>query len=98
MSTEDRSMFVTVYLPIAGWKAVLYGYTVEDGYEGWEPYETSYFAYSSKADAERSAKAWAKDLDVRYVKSNEPDVDASDKSVTEQLRELIPGIKVVTLK
>ena len=91
---EDRSPFITVYMPMAGWKAVMY--TFEEGY--WAPWCTSDFAFKTKAQAEAYAKRWAEDEEVRYVESEEPDVPASDKSVTEQLREIFgDSLEVISL-
>ena len=92
----DPNFYISVYKPIAGWKAIMYGRDPDCG-GMFVPWETSQLAYSSKTDAELCAKSWAKCEDIDYVKSDEPDVDASDKSVTEQLQELIPGLTVVTL-
>ncbi len=87
MNDEDRSPFITTYLPVAGWKAVMYTYD-EDDY-GWAPWSTSDMAFKYKAQAEIYAKHWAKMEGVRYVPGTEPDVPASDKSVAEQLQDLL---------
>jgi hypothetical protein len=94
---EDPNFFISVYMPIAGWKAIMYGRDPDcDGM--FVPWETADIAFKTKAEAEDHAQSWAKNEGLRYEPSDEPDVDASDKSVTEQLQELIPGIKVVTMK
>jgi hypothetical protein len=49
--------YVTVYQPIAGWKAVLMVW--DDEFEVHMPWETGYFAYPSKEEAETDAKSWA---------------------------------------
>lgn len=61
--------FITVYQPIAGWKAVMYWWNDEDapfpkGF--WEPWQTSPFAYSSEAEAERWGRAWAEAEGIEF--------------------------------
>lgn len=62
--SEDKSDFITVYNPIAGWKAVHYTWN-DEGF--WEPYQTGYLAFVNKEDAIKNAKAWAEAEGVRYV-------------------------------
>ena len=94
----DTSPFISVYMPIAGWKAIMY--TWADEYGGyWEPEETGSFAYATKAEAIQDAYAWAMAEGLPFRDTDPEDTDdAPNKSVTEQLQELIPGLKVVTLK
>ena len=81
--------YVTVYKPIAGWKAVLLVKS-EDGY--FEPYNTSYFAFKTKAEAVIAAKSMAEAEEVPFVDDDVvDDSDAPDKSVTEQLLEIFGG-------
>tara|TARA_R110001599_G_scaffold342409_2_gene564152 strand:+ start:10609 stop:10836 length:228 start_codon:yes stop_codon:yes gene_type:complete len=47
--------YITVYNPIAGWKAVLMEET--DGF--CEPWQTDSFAYHTKEEAISAAHAWA---------------------------------------
>jgi hypothetical protein len=64
MTTEDKSTFITVYKPIAGWKAVMMSWN-EDGF--WEPWQTGMFAFKTKAEAEVDAQMWAEAEELRYV-------------------------------
>lgn len=60
-------IFVTVYKPIAGWKAILMS-----DLEG--PLQTGYFAFRTKSEAVRDAKDWAKaeNLTFKYFKDKCP--------------------------
>ena len=51
--------YITVYKPIAGWKAVLM--STKDG-----PIQTGYFAYETKEEAIKDAKGWAKADEIEY--------------------------------
>jgi len=67
---EDHTDYISVYKPVAGWKAIqMWWNTSEDhipqGF--WEPWTTSPFAFKSKAAAELYAKDWAEAEGVRYV-------------------------------
>lgn len=68
ISVEDLqkyNFFVDTYHPIAGWKAVLIGFTTEDPGGGfWEPYETSPVAFDTKAEALEWGKSWALSVEV----------------------------------
>lgn len=57
--------FITVYKPIAGWKAVKYWWNPEMG-GFWEPWQTGDFAYATKEEAEEDAKIWAEAEDTPY--------------------------------
>lgn len=55
--------FITVYFPIAGWKAIQYWWNPE-GF--WEPWQTSDFAYNTEDEAEVYAKSWAEAEDLPF--------------------------------
>lgn len=57
--------FISVYKPIAGWKAVQYWWNPDMG-GFWEPYQTSDFAFSEKEKAQIVAQHWAKSEDIPY--------------------------------
>jgi hypothetical protein len=97
MSNERPDAYITVYMPIAGWKAVML--TVDEECGGMHtPWETGDCAFATKAEAVADAKQWAGAEEIPFFDDCPKQVDdAPDKSVTEQLQELIPGIKVVTL-
>lgn len=62
--------YISVYKPIAGWKAIQYCWNHEYG-GFWEPYQTSDFAYATKEQAISNAKAWAKEIDLPFVEPKE---------------------------
>ena len=67
---EDHSSYVSVYKPVAGWKAIqMWWNTEEPGISGgfWEPWETSAFSFATKKEAEDYAKSWAAMDGLRYV-------------------------------
>lgn len=70
--TEETksSGFITVYKPIAGWKAVQYWWNSEAG-GFWEPWQTGSFAFATKEEAEKDAKFWAEADDLPYYPSKE---------------------------
>ena len=83
--TSLPNAFVTVYMPIAGWKSVLLVRDSECGNEH-VPEETGMFAYATKAEAVADARLWAKDLELRYIDvCPEKTEDAPSESVTEQI-------------
>ena len=59
----SMNSYVTVYKPIAGWKAVLMT-TDKDGFE--EPWTTSPFAFATKQEAIDYAKGWAEAEEIEY--------------------------------
>ena len=59
----DTKTYVTVYKPVAGWKAIMVWWNPE-GF--WEPWDTSYFAYGTKEEAVGYAKWWADAENVPY--------------------------------
>ena len=92
----DTSSYITTYMPIAGWKAILYCYT--DEYGGfWEPWETSPVAFRTKARAAAYARGWAAAEGYRYVENTDSDEDAPDESVAEQLGKILGDVAVIDL-
>jgi hypothetical protein len=88
--------YISVYMPIAGWKSIML--VVDEDCGGMHtPWQTGDWAYKTKAEAVRDAKSWAEAEDIPFIDAKGDDSDAPDKSVTEQLVELIPGLKVVKL-
>lgn len=63
----SKEAFVTVYKPIAGWKAVMY--TWEEEFNCHTPWETGFCAYGTKAEAIKYALSWAETEEVAYVPS-----------------------------
>ena len=62
------------------------------------PWETESRAYATKAQAIRSARVWAEVEGLQFFDDCPDNTDdAPDKSVTEQLQELFPGVPVITL-
>jgi len=57
--------YITVYKPIAGWKAVHVMWDEE--METFIPLETGYWGYSDKALAIIDAKNWARDCEIEYI-------------------------------
>jgi len=55
--------FITVYKPIAGWKAQLLVVN-DDGF--FEPWNTSYFAYPTKEEAIAYGKEWAEAEGIEF--------------------------------
>lgn len=60
--------FITVYKPIAGWKAVMYWWNDEDfpGHGFWEPWNTSPFAFATEAEAETFGRTWAEAEGIEF--------------------------------
>ena len=91
-----KKPYITVYKPIAGWKSICLWWNEEEGF--WEPWNTGDYAYRTKAEAERDAKQWAEAEELEFRPyEGEDDSDAPDKSVEEQIREIIPDITIVKL-
>lgn len=65
--------FITIYKPIAGWKAVQYWLNDKDspGDGFWEPWQTGSFAFATKAEAEEDAKSWAEAEEIPYYPGKE---------------------------
>ena len=61
---HNHRPFVTVYKPIAGWKAVLI--TWDEELDEYIPWQTGYFGYDDKAMAIADAKSWADAEEIEY--------------------------------
>jgi hypothetical protein len=57
-------VFVSVYKPVAGWKAVVYSWTPD--LEMFEPEQTAYFAFATREEAVEDAKVWAECEEIPY--------------------------------
>lgn len=90
-------VFIDVYMPIAGWKPRMMA--VDPDCDGMHtPWVTYDFAFNTKAEAIAAAKRWAECEELEFIDTCPEQVDdAPDKSVTEQLLEIIPGLTVVNL-
>lgn len=53
-----KKAYITVYKPIAGWKAVMVWWNPDMG-GFWEPYQTGEFAFATRDEAVTDAKIWA---------------------------------------
>lgn len=62
--------FITVYKPIAGWKAVQYWWNPHHG-GFWEPWQTGDWAFDTKEKAILDAKFWAEFEDIPYYPGKE---------------------------
>lgn len=68
--------YITIYKPISGWKVVIYWWNDQDYPEEggfYEPWITGAFAHSTKDAAIDEALRWARDEELPYFPSNEPD-------------------------
>lgn len=97
----SKDNFITVYMPIAGWKAVeMYWETeFEETFGGyWAPWDTAPVAHATKEEAIKDAKYWAQAemLEYRDTCPKQTD-DAPDKSVGDQLREIL-GDDLITVE
>lgn len=64
--TEDKSPYITVYCPMAGYKAIMYAW-FEDGDGGmWDVAQTSLCGYKTQREAVKEAMEWAKADGIRY--------------------------------
>jgi len=70
VADPEKEPFITVYKAIAGWKAQVVVWNDEE--EFWEPWQPSFWAYGNPFEAERYAKDWAKDEDLKYVIPKDP--------------------------
>ena len=98
--TGDMSVlpdqFISVYMPIAGWKAIMYA--VDDECGGHHtPWATGEWAYGTKEEAILNAKAWAEAEDLEFFDTVRETADAPRISVTEQLRKMFPEATVISL-
>jgi len=74
ITEETKSTgFITVYKPIAGWKAIQYWWNDKDspGDGFWEPWQTGDFAYHTKEEAIEDAKLWAESEAIPFYFSKE---------------------------
>lgn len=65
--TEDtkKTGYISVYKPIAGWKAIQYWWNPDmEGF--WEPWQTGSFAFATKEEAIEDAKFWAMCDDIPF--------------------------------
>jgi hypothetical protein len=63
--SDTCKAFITVYEPIAGWKAIHYWWNSADG-GFWEPWQTGMFAFATKQEAIVDAKLWAEAEELPY--------------------------------
>jgi hypothetical protein len=61
---DSKECHITIYKPIAGWKAVLM--QPSDDKSFMEPWVTSYFAFKTKEEAINYAKDWAEAENVPF--------------------------------
>jgi hypothetical protein len=85
----EHKSFITVYKPIAGWKAVQYWWNPDLG-GFWEPWQTGFCAFNTEQSAIDDALFWAEmeDLPFYYASyrqkapehmSESPDYDPAQK-------------------
>ncbi len=60
-----REPFVTIYHPVAGFKAVLMVWDDECGCH--TPWQTGFFGYATREEAEREAQSWAEAEEIAYI-------------------------------
>ena len=65
-----RTMFVTTYQPIGGWRAVMYWWNPEMG-GFWEPWSTGFHAFATEEPAAQDARIWAQAEGVPYIARGE---------------------------
>lgn len=58
--------FISIYKPIAGWKAIQYWWNPDMG-GFWEPYQTGMCAWNTQTEAELDAKLWAEAEEIPYM-------------------------------
>ena len=69
-SSKEHRSFITVYKPIAGWKAVQYWWNEDPELGGfWEPWQTGICAFATKEEAIEDAKFWAEDEELPFYLS-----------------------------
>ena len=66
-----KSGYVSIYRPIAGWKAIKYWWNNEEKDLGgfWEPWNTGNFTNDDKSLAIADAKLWAECEDIPYLEN-----------------------------
>ena len=63
--STKKTGYISIYKPIAGWKAVQYWWNPED--EGfWELWQTGSEGFTTKKEAIAAAKIWAEAEDVPF--------------------------------
>lgn len=69
--SEKETGYITVYKPIAGWKAIQYWWNDKDvpGDGFWEPWQTGSWSYATKEEAIEDAKGWAKAEELPYLEA-----------------------------
>ena len=78
-------VFISVYMPVAGWKPIMYAVDNECGGEH-TPHGTGSFAYTQKSVAIMVAKQWAKDEELPFIDTcPEKTDDAPRESVRDQI-------------
>jgi hypothetical protein len=82
-------VFISVYMPVAGWKAIMYAIDDECGGE-YTPHATGSFAHTTKAAAVSEARSWARDEELTYIDTCPTKCDdAPSESVTEQISAIL---------
>jgi len=61
---KDKRPYVTVYRPVAGYKAVLMSWEEDLGMH--TPWNTGMFAYRTREEAVAEAKGWAEAEEIEY--------------------------------
>ncbi len=61
--------FISIYKPIAGWKAIQYWWNPEMG-GFWEPWQTGSFVHESSHAAWAEAQEWALAEDIPLIQYN----------------------------
>lgn len=67
---DKHPPFVTVYKPVRGWCAMMVEWDEE--VEDYLPWQTGLFSYSTKEEAMRDAKAWAKAEGIPFFPDTTP--------------------------
>lgn len=62
---DYRGHWISVYQPIAGWKAIEYWWNPDMG-GFWEPWQTGFSAWATKDEAVIDAKVWAEAEELPY--------------------------------
>lgn len=65
---DYRGMWISVYRPISGWKAICYWWNPDMG-GFWEPWQTGDSAWKTQLAAVIDAKTWAEADDLPYYES-----------------------------
>lgn len=99
--TNPHPAYVSIYMPVAGWKAQLLQWctdTMPDGMviEGYQPWNTSFCAYRTAEEAYHYASKWARDEDV-HLEYMTPEELKSEKSFDEEKDGLIATLRALDL-